>query len=114
MFETMCSTEICQKREWTGQEVGQRNDYQTKNKIPKMEGVGVEGKHIAKRDVSQWIYYGDPKDWDLEFESAVLDAVEKIKSGTLKASGLVKHFENVRSAIAQKRGNPKSRLFGLW
>lgn len=113
MFETMCSTEICQKREWTGQEVGQRNDYQTKNKIPKMEGAGVEGKHIAKRDVSQWIYYGDPKDWDLEFESAVLDAVEKIKSGTLKASGLVKHFENVRSAIAQKRGNPKSRLFGL-
>ena len=42
MIEEMCSTEIYRKREWTGQEVGQSNDYQTKNKIPKMEGAGKE------------------------------------------------------------------------
>ena len=29
MIEEMSSTEIYRKREWTGQEVGQSNDYQT-------------------------------------------------------------------------------------
>ena len=82
------------------------------SKIPRRGDTVIEGKHIAKRDVSQWLNYGDPKIWDLEFESAVTEAVDSIKRDTLKTPGIIEHFEKIRFAIASKRNNPVAYLFG--
>lgn len=73
----------------------------------------IEGKHIAKRNASQWIYYGDPKIWDIEFEGAVRAAVDSIKRGALKSSGIIEHFEKIRHEIAGKRRELKVNEFGL-
>ena len=82
-------------------------------KTPKLETSAIEGKHIAKRAVDQWLDYGDPKIWDVEFEAAVKDAVNSIRSNNLKSSSIITHFEEIRSDIAYKRENLKARLFGL-
>ena len=81
--------------------------------IQRCKDTFIEGKHIAKRNALQWIHYGDPNIWDIEFEGAVRDAVDSIKRGTLKPSCIIKHFEEIRREIAAKRRNPKVDKFGL-
>ena len=74
---------------------------------------GIKGKHIAQRSVSDWINYGDPADWDREFEIAVLTAVERIKKGSLDSRNIIKHFQEIRFQIACKRENVFAEQFGL-
>ena len=85
--------------------------------IPERDSVGAEagakGKHIAQRDVTQWLDYGDPKEWDLEFENAVVSAVDGLNKGSLESKNFIKHFEEVRRKIAAKRRNEEAHLFGL-
>lgn len=81
--------------------------------VQRCENNFIEGKHIAKRNAFQWIHYGDPKIWDIEFEGAVRAAVDSIKMGALNSSSIIKHFEEVRHEIAAKRRNTKANKFGL-
>ena len=73
--------------------------------------AGVKGKHIAQRSVSQWINYGNPEDWDREFEMAVLQAVKNIKKGNLDSIRFIDHFQKVRFQIALKRKNVSAENF---
>ena len=77
----------------------------------KWASAGVKGKHIAQRSVSQWINYGNPEDWDREFEMAVLQAVESINEGKLGSKYLIEHFQTVRFQIASKRKNVFAEKF---
>ena len=74
---------------------------------------GIKGKHIAQRSASDWINYGDPADWDREFEIAVLTAVERIKKGSLDSRNIIKYFQEIRFQIACKRENVFAEQFGL-
>ena len=96
---------VCQEKVQSAQTAATSN-------IPKA-GTAVEGKHIAKREASQWPDYGDPEIWDIEFEKSVLEAVSLIKAGDLKSSDLFGYFEKKRNDIAVKRQNRKSVQFGL-
>lgn len=112
MNPTTATTSILGKRApYARPEEAQSYEEATTIKIPKFEPT-IEGKHIAKRKADQWLDYGDPKIWDIEFESAVIDAVDSIKSGNLKLPCIIEHFEKIRSTIASKRKNPKANLFG--
>ena len=79
---------------------------------PYSDAADVKGKHIAQRSVSQWVNYGDPEDWDREFEVAVLKAVERIKEGSLDSKNIIKYFQKVRFKIASKRKNICAEKFG--
>ena len=74
---------------------------------------GIQGKHIAKRKSSQWPEYGDPRDWDTNFEKVVILTVQYIRDGSLPSSSLMTHFEALRKHIASLRKNEKANLFGL-
>ena len=87
-------------------------DPQKESTVSNWTGYNIEGKHIAKRKVDQWLDYGDPKIWDSEFESAAIDAADRIKNGTLTLPFIIEHFEKIRFTIASKRNNPKAHLFG--
>ena len=106
------TTNILGKCPQAGLEEGQSYEEATTSKIPKFEPTSIEGKHIAKRKVDQWPDYGDSKIWDIEFESTVIDALDRIKSNNLKLPCIIEHFEKIRSTIASKRKNPKADLFG--
>lgn len=95
------------------QEAAQSQQEVTVNQIPKAGTVFVEGKHIAKRAVSEWPNYGDPKEWDAEFEKTVVEAVDLIQAGNLGPVDLISHFEKKRHEIAVKRKNKQSMQFGL-
>lgn len=89
------------------------NRAETTKQISKPETTAIEGKHIAKRGVSEWLDYGDSKIWDAEFEKAVLEAVTLVQNRTLKSVDLIGYFEKKRNEIAVKRQNKKSFKFGL-
>ena len=92
----------------------QSKEQASAKQISGSEGAspGVKGKHIAQRSVSRWVNYGNPDDWDREFETAVLSAVESIKKGDLHIKNIVEHFQRVRFQIAFKRKNKSAEKFG--
>ncbi|MCL6271626.1 hypothetical protein M3P05_17045 [Sansalvadorimonas sp. 2012CJ34-2] len=86
---------------------------ETEKKIPNPGVNSTRGKHIAQRHASEWLNYGNPDDWDVEFESAVLNTVDNLKIGQMKPSDMIEHFEKVRYTIAHKRKNADTYEFGL-
>ena len=91
----------------------QSSQTEVARQIPEEAIADVRGKHIAQRVVSQWLNYGDPKEWDFEFEKEVLGAVNLIKDNILKAKHIIFHFETARFRIAFVRKNQDAALFGL-
>ena len=113
MMETESAQEAADKQEAiTRQETSVRL-ISTGEGASANASTSVIGKHIAQRDVSKWVHYGDPEDWDREFEQSVLGAVKKLNQGDLKSSNIINHFERERHSIASRRGNKKSEFFGL-